>query len=205
MAKSATLKTAQRESLGSRAARKLRRAGRIPVNLLAADGKENVNLSIDQVEFMTARRGHVHLFDLDIDGKLEAALVRDLQWDIFGDRILHVDFKRVARDVETEVEVELDFIGTPKTGQANHLVTHIAVRTLPALIPDSIEVKLDGLEEGAHIRAGELVMPAGVKLAVPPETEVVVISAIRIVPVAPPPEAAAVPEAAAPAPTEEEE
>ncbi len=204
MAKSATLKAAQRESLGSRSARNLRRVGRIPVNLLASDGKANVNLSIDQVEFMTARRGHVHLFDIDVDGKTESAVVRELQWDLFGDRILHVDFKRVARDVETEAEVELEFVGQPKTGQANHLVTHIAVRTLPALIPDSFEVKLEGLEEGARIRAGDLVMPEGVKLAVPPETEIVVVSAIRIEVVAPTAEAAAAPEAAAPAPAEEE-
>ena len=198
MANSATLQATRREELGSRSARKLRRAGQIPVNLLPADGKPAINLSIDEVAFMAARRGHVHLFDLEVGGKLESAVVRELQWDTLGDRILHVDFKRVARDVETEAEVELEFVGHPKSGQANHLVTHITVRTLPALIPDSLEVKVDGLEEGARVRARELVMPEGVKLAVSPDLELVVISAIRIQ--AP----AATPEAAAVVPTTEE-
>jgi ribosomal protein L25 (general stress protein Ctc) len=78
MASSATLKASTRSNLGSRAARKLRRAGQIPVHLLAGDGKPALDLAIDSVEFMTARRGHVHLFDLDLN---LCALVGDVHID----------------------------------------------------------------------------------------------------------------------------
>jgi len=114
----------------------------------------------------------VHLFELEIGGGVETALVRDLQWDTFGEAVLHVDFKRVRRDVETDAEVELEFIGHPKTGALNHLVTHVTVRCMPALIPDSIEVPVGHLEQGGLIVARELKLPEGVRLAIPPETPI---------------------------------
>jgi large subunit ribosomal protein L25 len=179
MPQTATLTALPRATVGSRDARKLRREGRIPINLMAADGKPATSLSIDRHEFMNLRRAHVHLYDLEFDGETESALIRELQWDTFGEGILHVDFKRVQKGVETEAEVELEFFGQPKSGYANHLVTHITVITLPSNIPDSILVKLGGLDEGDHVKAGELVMPEGVKLGVPADLELVVIAGVH--------------------------
>lgn len=172
MAQSKTLKTDPRTKRGTRHARTLRRSGKIPACLLSDGTKTAIEFSLDEHAFMTARRHHVHLFELEIGGEVETALVRELQWDPFGEAILHVDFKRVRRDVETEAEVELTFVGHPKSGMLNHLVTHVTVRCVPALIPDEIEVPVGHLEQGGLIVAKELKLPEGVKLGIPPEAPI---------------------------------
>ena len=180
MSQSATLKATVRDKVGSRSARKLRRDGQIPASLQTDGNKPHIDLSMDRDEFLTTRRQHVHLYDLDFDGDLQSAVVRELQWDAFGDQIIHVEFKRVQRGVETEAEVELEFVGHPKGGIVTHLVTHVTVLTIPSKIPDSLEVRVTDLEEGAHIMASDLEMPEGVKLAIPADTEIAVVSTQRV-------------------------
>jgi large subunit ribosomal protein L25 len=188
MSQSKALKTEPRTRKGTRHAR-----------LLSDGTAAAVEFSIDAHAFMTARRQHVHLFEIELGGGLETALVRDLQWDTFGEAVLHVDFKRVRRDVETEAEVELEFVGHPKTGALNHLVTHVTVRCMPALIPDSIEVPVGHLEQGGLIVAKELKLPEGVHLAIPPETPIANSVLIKIVEAETPAAAAPAAEGAVPA------
>jgi len=169
---SATLTAILREKLGTRSAKILRLQGRLPA-CLQGEGKDNIHLALDEGEFLAARRAHEHLFSIVVEtGKPEAALVRELDWDAFGERIVHVEFKRVVLDRETEAEVELEFVGHPKEGVLQHLVAHITIRALPLDIPDHIEVNVDGLEEGKPITAKDLVLPKGVRLAIPPETPI---------------------------------
>lgn len=173
MAQSATIQAQLRDKLGSHNARGLRAAGRIPANLQSNDGS-HVDFSIDEREFLTTRRKHVHLYDIDFGGRTESAVVRELQWDAFGDGIVHVEFKRVVRGVETESDVDLLFSGTP-LGVVNHVLHHVRILSIPSKIPDDIEVRVGGLEVGTTIRAKDLILPEGVKLAIDPETPVATI------------------------------
>jgi len=158
----------------------LRREGRIPASLQAEGDHPHINLHLGTVEFLTSRRGHVHLYDLDIEGAVESAVVRELQWDALGDHILHIEFKRVQRGVATESEVELAFYGQVEEGVLIHNVTHVTISSIPSLIPDSIEVKVEGMVSGTHIMAGDLVLPEGVSLVTDPELEVAVVGALRV-------------------------
>lgn len=180
MSNTQVLKTEPRTKKGTRHARSLRGRGMIPACLLTDGKNPTIDLAISAHEFQTARRHHVHVFELQIGGKAETALVRELQWDTFNDGVLHVDFKRIRTDVETQAEVELEFVGHPKAGLLNHLATHVTVTCLPTMIPDVIEVPVGHLEVGGLIVAKELVMPAGVKLAIPPETPIANAVAIKV-------------------------
>ncbi len=205
----ATLKTSPREQLGTRATRKLRRQGQIPV-LLEGEGRPGLILMIDQSEFLAARRRHEHVFQLELqDGGSDSAMVRELQWDPLGEVILHVEFRRVDLTRETEAEVELEFVGHPKGGVLNHLVTHVTVAAIPSKIPDRIEVKVDAMELGHPLLAQDLRLPEGVRLITPGNVSVAVVTIVRAEEPTPAPEAAAVPaegeaaaaaEGAAPAP-----
>ena len=166
------LKATKRDKLGTRATKKLRLQGQIPC-CLQGSGKPNFDFSIDEREFMALRRAHEHVFDFEVDGGgEETALVRELQWDTIGERILHVEFRRVIRGQKTEVEVEIHFEGHPKGGVTNHLVTHVTILALPRNIPDHLELNVDGLEPGHTLHASDLVLPEGVELAVDPELAV---------------------------------
>lgn len=176
---SATLDAARRDKLGTRASRKLRFQGRIPCSLVAEDN-DPVALSIDEDQFLAARRAHEHLFDLDFGSESEAALVNELQWDTFTGRIQHVEFRRVVRGQKTESEVELTFKGNLKGGVLNHLVTHVTIESLPSQIPDGIDVSVDGMSEGSTIHAKDLVLPEGSALGMDPETVIAIISAVKV-------------------------
>lgn len=186
---SANLKGLVRERLGTRHSRVVRLQGRIPASI-QGEGKEHVHVSIDETEFLAARRHHHHLFDIDLDGGTETALVNELQWDALGERIVHVEFRRVIRGKKTEVDVELEFVGFPKGGILNHLVTHVTVMAQPSDIPDTIEVPVGEMEVGHPLLAKDLRLPDGVDLAMEADTQIAVV-------VIPRAEAVATPEAPA--------
>lgn len=176
---SANLKGIPREKLGSRSARVLRAQNRIPCSIQGEE-KPNIDLSIDKDEFAAARRHHEHLFDIEIGkGDPETAMVRELQWDALGTEILHVEFHRVVRGQKTEAEVELEFTGHPKGGVLNTLVTHVTIRCLPSEIPDSIEVPVGEFEHGHPCLGSDLVLPEGMELAIPDDTQIAVVVAVR--------------------------
>ena len=174
----AKITCAVRESLGSRASRRLRAMGRAIASLQADSDNAHVDLHFDEAEFHAARRAHAHLFDLEFNGATESAIVRELQWDALGDTLLHVEFKRVIRGQKTESSVPLAFTGTP-AGVLNHDLDTVTVSCIPSLIPDAIKVSVDGLEPGAHVKASDVTMPEGIELLLDPDTEIAVISEMR--------------------------
>jgi large subunit ribosomal protein L25 len=174
MAQSETLSAQKRTKLGSKTARSLRAAGQIPANI-QGDG-EHLDFSISQEAFLTTRRHHTHLYDIDIDGLVELAVVRELQWDAMGGNIAHVEFKRVIRGVETATEVAIEWVGQPKGGILNALVDHVTIRCIPSLIPDSVEVKVGELEEGQHLSAADIILPEGLSLGIDLDTEIATVT-----------------------------
>jgi len=178
MSDSSILTAERREIVGTSAARKVRSAGRIPASLQADGESAHLDISIDEREFLTSRRQHVHLYDIDVEGDVSLAIVRELQWDVFGDNIIHVEFRRVQRGVEIESEVALTTVGQAG-GVVNLLVSQITIRSIPSKIPDGLEIDVKGLEEGTHLTAGQIILPEGVSLAIDLETEVVTISVLK--------------------------
>jgi large subunit ribosomal protein L25 len=164
--KSETLQAGARKIVGTRSARRLRADGRIPASLGADDKHPHSDIHIEEHNFMATRRRHTHLYEIEVEGMsgLQMAVVRELQWDTFGESIVHIDFKRVQANVKTDSEVELDFVGHPKGGIINHLVMHVTVSCIPSLIPDSIEVPVGHLELGGAVYLRDLKMPEGVEI-----------------------------------------
>jgi large subunit ribosomal protein L25 len=175
----ANLKTNIRQNLGTRPSRVLRMQGRIPASL-QGEGKDALQLSIDEHEFLAARRHHEHVFMLELEGGgSDSAMVRELHWHPLGDSILHVEFRRVDLTRETEAEVMLEFIGHPKGGVLNHLVAQVTVAAIPSKIPDMIEVKVDAMELGHPLFARDLKLPEGVRLVTPEGTPIAVVVIVK--------------------------
>jgi len=178
MSDSSVLTAERRDKVGTRASRVVRNAGRIPANLQADSKSAHVDISIDERDFLASRRKHVHLYDIDVDGDVSLAIVRELQWDTFGDNIIHIEFRRVERGVEIESVVALTTVGQAE-GVVNLLVSQITIRSIPSMIPDGLEINVKGLEEGVHLTAAQIELPEGVSLAIDLETEVVTISGMK--------------------------
>ena len=85
-----------------------------------------------------------HLAELNLAGRTEMVLIRDVQWDHLGKEIIHLDFARVSAEESIETEVRLDFRGTlpgvAEGGMLEQLVHSLRVTCRADAIPDSIQV-----------------------------------------------------------------
>jgi large subunit ribosomal protein L25 len=160
-----------REERGSAAARRMRREGELPANLTGL-GMDPLALAIPEHAFELAQQHGARLVELDFDGEQVEALIREIQYDTFGDRILHVDLDRIARGHKLEVETPFDFFGTPAGADSGGifqvLMDTVTVECLPSAIPENIEVDVRKLEIGDEIRIRDVLFPEGV---VPVDTE----------------------------------
>ncbi|MHC4845399.1 MAG: 50S ribosomal protein L25 [Planctomycetota bacterium] len=167
MSKPDTLKTNPRTGSGSAAARRQRREGEVPV-IVYGHGEDNQSLTIEAHALDLALASQTQVFTLEIGKKQQPCLVKNVQYDTFGQHVLHVDFTRVSLTEEVEVEVELEISGDAKGVAAGGTlaVQHPAlwVKCLANAIPDSIQIDVTELDIGQGIHAGEIELPKGVRL-----------------------------------------
>lgn len=178
MAEAQKLKLDPRGSSGSLAARRLRAAGHIPA-VLYGHGQPTVSVQLNADDFWPVIRRGARIVDLDYEGQTEKALIRDLQWDVFGQEILHVDFARVAADERITLDIQLELRGTApgvaEGGVLDHLVHKLTVDCLATDIPDRIRVNVANLRLNDSIHLKDVPIPPGVTLHGDPDLIVVLI------------------------------
>lgn len=171
----------KREKVGSRASRKLREDGLVPINLFGL-GRPSVSFCAPMDAVESAVKNGAHLVELDFEGTNQQGLIRDVQWDALGDDVLHVDFSRVDRDKKVIVTVALEFeghaVGTTKGGIVNHVLNDVAIECLPGKIPEHLVVNVAPLDIGDHLFVKDLDMPEGVE---PAGTEDMVVATVTAV------------------------
>ncbi|MEW5785106.1 MAG: 50S ribosomal protein L25 [Bacillota bacterium] len=106
--------------------------------------------------------------------KQETVMFKEIERHIFHkDRVTHVDFIRISMTDKIEVAVQLIFAGEPvgvrEGGVLQILLREVAVKCLPADIPESMEIDLSALSIGDSISVGSLALPADVELITDPE------------------------------------
>lgn len=172
---SETIEVHKRAGVGSIAARKLRRAGRIPA-ILYGHGEENVNLSVDSEAIDRVIQHGAKLLSLTGDVS-DTALLRDVQWDAFGIDVLHVDLTRVSQTeaVEITLPIELHGVapGASEGGVLSVNLHEITISCPASKIPDHIQVNIGDLHLGDSVLASEVALPEGATL-VTKDSDVVV-------------------------------
>jgi large subunit ribosomal protein L25 len=160
-----------RKEAGKRHAKRLRRDGGIPA-VLYGHGEQTVSLAVPREQFAAALRHGSRLVELK-GGANESALIRELQWDIYGTAVMHIDFTRVSADERIEVKVPVELRGQAPGvragGVIQHLVHEIEIECLATAIPDKIQLNINHLELKDSITVGQLELPPGVKLLSEPE------------------------------------
>ncbi len=186
MSDAITLAAEARERAGKGAARQTRRDGRVPA-VIYGNKQAPVMISLETRELVKQVRGQgffSHVFEIQVGGKKERVLARDLQKDPVTDAPLHVDFMRFSATTTFEVDVELVFENEEESpGLKFGGVLNVVMRTIPLIcrpdaIPESITVDLTGLEVGDVIHIGKLPIPDSAELAITdPEATVATIAA----------------------------
>lgn len=170
-----------RTEFGKGAARRARRDKMIPV-VLYGHGAETRHLSLPSHETFLALKGNTNaLVELVIDGEAQLALSKAVQRDPVRRTIDHVDFVAVRRGEKVTVDVPVSTEGETAPGTIHMVEMQSLTLTAPATsIPEVITVSVEGLEDGAVVRIGDLDLPQGVTLDIDEEAPVVVVTVPRV-------------------------
>jgi large subunit ribosomal protein L25 len=156
----------QRTEFGKGAARRIRRESKIPA-VLYTHGDKPVHLTLPGHDTMLALKhgGANALLELDVDGKTQLGLTKQVQIDPITRNIEHVDFVLVKKGEKVTVDVPVHVVG--EAGPDTLVVTENAVVSVEAEathIPEYFEVSIEGAEVGTQVLARDIELPSGTTL-----------------------------------------
>lgn len=159
-----------RSDMGKGASRRLRRDGAVPGILYGAGG-EPAMISVVHTELekhLEHEAFYSHILTLNLDGKEEKVVLKDLQRHPSRPFVQHVDFMRVSADAAIHMTVPLHFIneaispGVKRGGTATYYLTSVEVACKPADLPEYLQVDLADLDVGHTVHLTEIGLPEGV-------------------------------------------
>jgi large subunit ribosomal protein L25 len=162
-----------RTEFGKGFARRLRAAGKIPA-VIYGHGTEPQHVALPGHETALIIRKANQVLDLQIGGKSQLALVKDVQKDPVHQIIEHLDLivVRAGEKVIVDIPVHLEGDPAPETS-VNQDSNTISLEVEATHIPESVTVSIEGLREGAQILAKDVKLPAGATLITDPEVLIV--------------------------------
>jgi large subunit ribosomal protein L25 len=161
-----------RNDMGKGASRRLRREGKFPA-VVYGGTEAPMSLSLDHnamVHNLENEAFYSHILTLEIDGKKQKAVLKDLQRHPAKPVLLHADFMRVSDKEKIKMHVPLHFInedqapGLKVGGVVTHNMTEVEVLCLPKDLPEYLEVDLAGVEMEQILHLTNIKLPAGVEL-----------------------------------------
>lgn len=179
-----TLKATKRTERGTRQARKLRAGGHIPA-VMYGHGEATVEISLQQHDLELALIHGDRLLEIDLEGKAENVLITDVQYDAFGNDVLHVDLTRVNLDEIVEVTVPIQLIGTPEGikegGTLQQPLMELDIKVAVRNIPEQIEHVITGMQMEDRLYVRDLEMPEGAELVDDEQLEAMVASVTEMI------------------------
>lgn len=167
------LNIVKRDDLGKGASRRLRHAGKLPA-IIYGEGKDPVSITLEQkdVQYVLPNEAlYSQIISLNMDGKKENVLLRDIQYHPFKIDVMHLDFLRFDATHAVHVHVPLHFLGEEESpavktedGVFNHVLMEVEVECLPKDIPSFIDVDLSGMSVNDVVHLSDLKLPEGVEL-----------------------------------------
>jgi large subunit ribosomal protein L25 len=162
-----------RTSFGKGAARSIRREGNIPA-VMYGHGTEPVHISLPGHQTMMALKVANVLLTIEIDGKDQLALAKDIQRDPVRPIIEHVDLVVVRKGEKVNVDVPVHLVGVAAVETVVTVENNTVELAVEAThIPDQVDVSVEGLDSGTQIHASDLVLPKGAELVTDAATLIV--------------------------------
>ncbi|MDF1781934.1 MAG: 50S ribosomal protein L25/general stress protein Ctc [Alcanivoracaceae bacterium] len=169
-----SLSAETRDDTGKGASRRLRRTeSRVPA-IVYGGKSEPQKISLEFKELVKALENEAfysHILTIDVAGKKEQAILRDLQRHPSKGFPLHADFQRVDKTHKIHMSVPVHFINEDKCvgvknsgGEIQHNTAEVEVTCLPQNLPEFIEVDMAEVEMDQVIHLSDLKLPKGVEL-----------------------------------------
>ena len=153
------LEIENRKSVGKKASKKIRRAGKIP-SVLYYKGEKPVSISIDKQLLYHAIKSDQRIYEVEIDSKSQYVMIKEAQYHPITDEIIHIDFMRVRRSEKMTISVPITLIGKPvevtEGGILSQSMTQIEISCFPTNVPESIEVNVDHLDINSSVSVDDV-------------------------------------------------
>lgn len=167
------LVAASRKDEGKGASRRLRRSGHVPA-IVYGGHQDPQSIQVEHNHLWLTSQNewfYSSILSLEIDGKAQQVLLRDMQRHPFKQQILHMDFQRISENEALRAKVPLHFLNqetSPAGKAAGVVVTHelneVEVSALPKDLPEYLEVDLSALAVGDIVHLSQVKLPAGVTI-----------------------------------------
>ena len=157
--KSVIINATEREDLGSKFARKLRKEGNVPCVVYGGEKPMHFYAPVlqfrDLVYTSVAKKAEIM-----VNGNTTEAVMQDIQFHPVTDQILHIDFMQLIPGKAITLDVPVFLSGSARGvlngGRLKHTLRKLSVRALPKDLPDSISVDITDLRIGQAIRISEV-------------------------------------------------
>ena len=179
-----TLNAKVRTASGKTAAKKLRQVGSIPAVMYNEKGEATM-LEVNEVEFNKIWRTITPTtsINLVVDGKEKLALIKDTEYNIRTDKVLHADFFVPAADEKLVMNIKVHFSGTPagvlKGGFKKERNNQIKIKACIADLPETIVADISKINASEALRVKDLQLDKNVEILTDKELPLVTVSPAR--------------------------
>jgi large subunit ribosomal protein L25 len=169
----AKLTATKRSETGTRKVRALRSKGLIP-GIIYGHGRKPLPVTLSEHDVEVALLHGERVLEIKVGNRTQNVLVKDVQWDTFGQEVLHVDLTWVDLDERVEVKVPLVLRGTPagadEGGVLSQNLDEVALECMVRALPDDIRVPVTDMQVGARLFLRDVKLPEGTRLIGDPDT-----------------------------------
>ncbi len=158
---------------GKGASRRLRKLGKVPA-IIYGGGEEPVSITFDHDKLahsLEQEAFYSHILTVEVAGKSQRAILRDLQRHPYKTTVLHMDLLRVREDTAINVHVPLHFLNEDtcpgvklEGGVISHNIVEVEISCLPKDLPEFIEVDAAELKLNDSLHLSDIKVPDGVTI-----------------------------------------
>ncbi len=172
----ALMKATKRDDVGTRKVQALRSEGLTP-GVIYGHGQPTQPVTLNKHEVELAILHGERLLEIELEGQKQNVLIKEVQYDTFGQRVLHVDLARVDLDERVKVTVQIVLKGTPigvseQDGVLQQTASEVDVECAVRAIPEEITILVTGMNVGDRLTMGDVPLPEGATLLDDPDKAV---------------------------------
>jgi large subunit ribosomal protein L25 len=158
--KSVIIEGTRRSELGKKVTRQLRSEGMVPAVIYG--GNETIHFAAPKMVFRTLiYTPEFQIAEVNLEGKTYRTIVKDIQFDVVTDELIHVDLLELVDDRKVIANLPINYTGqaagVKEGGRLEVKMKTLIIRTYPKYLKESIEVKLDNLQLNGNIRVEDVV------------------------------------------------
>ena len=142
----------------------IRNSGSVPAIVYGGkDENQKISISKKLLKVLIEKENFLsNIITLNVDGKPQKALPREIKYDIISDEPVHVDFLRIVAGVKVRIEVPVKFLnhekspGLKRGGVLNIVRRKVELKCPSEKIPENLVIDLDGVDIGESFKISSI-------------------------------------------------